>query len=198
MAALAPSRVRFAPSPTGRLHLGGGRTALYDFLIARQSGGQFILRLEDTDTRRYVPGAEQEIIDGLHWLGMDWDEGFDIGGPYGPYRQSQRRDQYALYTRQLIEGGHAYPCFCTPERLEKMRQDAEQTCAELGLAYRIKMLCTGDLGFGARKTYDIEVWAPGVAEWLEVSSVSNVWDFQARRANIKYRPQECGKTRLVV
>jgi glutamyl-tRNA synthetase len=126
MAALAPVRVRFAPSPTGRLHLGGGRTALYDFLMARQSGGQFILRLEDTDTRRYVPGAEQEIIDGLHWLGLDWDEGFDIGGAYGPYRQSQRRDQYALYTRQLLAGGHAYPCFCSTERLDKLRQEQQQ------------------------------------------------------------------------
>jgi seryl-tRNA synthetase len=91
--------------------------------------------------------------------------------------------------------------FCRPEesdtRLEKMRQDAEQTCAELGLAYRVKTLCTGDLGFHARFTYDIEVWAPGCQEWLEVSSVSTVGDFQGRRANIKYRPTEGGKARLV-
>ncbi len=105
-----------------------------------------------------------------------------------------------------IKRGHQFDkvemyIFCKPEEsereLEKMRQDAEQTCAELGLSYRVKLLCTGDLGFCARKTYDIEVWAPGVGEWLEVSSVSNVWDFQARRANIKYRPSEGGKTRLV-
>jgi seryl-tRNA synthetase len=105
-----------------------------------------------------------------------------------------------------IKRGHQFDkvemyIFCKPEdsekELDKMRLDAEQTCAELGLTYRIKELCTGDLGFCARKTFDIEVWAPGVAEWLEVSSVSNVWDFQARRANIKYRPAEGGKTRQV-
>jgi len=91
--------------------------------------------------------------------------------------------------------------FCRPEEAEamhlKMQADAEQTCAELELTYRVKQLCTGDLGFGARLTYDLEVWAPGVAEWLEVSSVSNVGDFQARRANIRYRPTEGGKVRLV-
>ena len=84
----SPARVRFAPSPTGRIHLGGARTALYDYLLARQTGGQFILRLEDTDRKRYVPGAEDELIEGLHWLGIDWDEGPDIGGPHAPYRQS--------------------------------------------------------------------------------------------------------------
>ncbi len=126
MTTQSPVRVRFAPSPTGRLHVGGGRTALYNFLMARQTGGQFILRLEDTDTRRYVPGAEEEIAHGLHWLGLEWDEGFDVGGPYGPYRQSQRRDQYQMYERQLIERGHAYYCFCTPDRLEKVRQEQQK------------------------------------------------------------------------
>ena len=117
-----PARVRYAPSPTGRFHIGGARTTLYNFLLARQTGGQFILRLEDTDTRRYVPGSEQEIIDSLHWLGLQWDEGFDIGGPHAPYRQSERKEIYQAYARQLVESGHAYYCFCTPERLEKMRQ----------------------------------------------------------------------------
>jgi len=117
-----PARVRFAPSPTGRLHLGGARTALYDYLLARQTGGQFILRLEDTDQKRFVPGAEEEIVRGLHWLGLDWDEGFDIGGPYAPYRQSERKDLYIDYAGKLIASGHAYPCFCTPERLESVRQ----------------------------------------------------------------------------
>jgi seryl-tRNA synthetase len=105
-----------------------------------------------------------------------------------------------------IKRGHQFDkvemyIYCKPEESdrmhEKMREDAEQTCVELGLTYRVKQLCTGDLGFGARMTYDIEVWAPGVKEWLEVSSVSNVGDFQARRANIKYRPTEGGKLRLV-
>ena len=105
-----------------------------------------------------------------------------------------------------IKRGHQFDkvemyIFCKPEEsdamLEKMRTDAEQTCAALGLPYRVKQLCTGDLGFGARMTYDIEVWSPGLQEWLEVSSVSNDGDFQSRRANIKYRPAEGGKTRLL-
>ena len=118
---LKPARVRFAPSPTGRLHLGGARTALYDYLIAKKTGGQFILRIEDTDRTRYVPTAEQEIIDGLHWLGIEWDEGPDIGGPYGPYRQTERKEIYQKVAEQLVEQGDAYYCFCTPERLEEMR-----------------------------------------------------------------------------
>ena len=106
-----PARVRFAPSPTGRLHLGGARTALYDYLLAAQTGGQFILRIEDTDRKRYVMGAEQEIYDSLHWLGLEWDEGPDKGGPYGPYRQSERKEIYQEYARQLVKSGHAYYCF---------------------------------------------------------------------------------------
>jgi len=105
-------RVRFAPSPTGRTHLGSGRTALYNFLLARQTGGKFILRIEDTDQKRFVPGAEEELIDSLHWLGIWWDEGPDVGGPFGPYRQSERRDIYQKYASQLISEGHAYYCFC--------------------------------------------------------------------------------------
>ncbi len=123
---LTPARVRFAPSPTGRLHIGGGRTALFNYLLARQTGGQFILRLEDTDRKRYQPETEQEIIDGLHWLGIEWDEGFDIGGPYGPYRQTDRKAIYQQYARQLVEGGDAYYCFCTPQRLQELRQTQQK------------------------------------------------------------------------
>jgi len=108
-----PMRVRFAPSPTGRTHLGSGRTALYNYLLARQSGGQFILRIEDTDQKRFVPGAEEELMNSLRWLGLDWDEGPDVGGPYGPYRQTERRELYQKYARQLVETEHAYYCFCT-------------------------------------------------------------------------------------
>ncbi len=118
-----PARVRFAPSPTGRLHLGGARTALYDYLLARQTGGQFILRLEDSDQKRFQPGSEDELKRGLHWLGLDWDEGIDVGGPFGPYRQSERKDIYQEYARWLIEHDHAYYCFCTPERLEQVRKE---------------------------------------------------------------------------
>ncbi len=119
---IRPVRVRMAPSPTGRTHIGSGRTALYNYLLARQTGGQFILRIEDTDRKRYVPGAEEELIYSLHWLGLDWDEGPEVGGPNAPYYQSQRREIYQQYARQLVESGHAYYCFCSPERLEMVRQ----------------------------------------------------------------------------
>ena len=120
---MKPARVRFAPSPTGHMHLGSARTALYDYLLARKTGGQFILRIEDTDQKRYVEGAEQELLDGLHWLGLEWDEGPDKGGEYGPYRQSERKEIYQKYARQLVETGHAFYCFCTPERLKSVREE---------------------------------------------------------------------------
>jgi len=123
MSTLPPVRVRFAPSPTGRTHLGSGRTALYDFLLARQTNGQFILRIEDTDQKRYVPGAEKELIESLHWLGLDWDEGPDVGGLYAPYRQSERREIYLELAHWLVEHGFAYFCFCTPDRLDKVRHE---------------------------------------------------------------------------
>lgn len=128
-----PVRVRFAPSPTGRTHLGSGRTALYNFLLARQTGGQFILRIEDTDQKRFVPGAEEELMESLRWLGLNWDEGPDVGGPHAPYRQSERKEIYQQYANQLIEGGHAYHCFCPPappaqERQKKGKRTARQKC----------------------------------------------------------------------
>ena len=121
-----PARVRVAPSPTGHMHLATARTALYDYLLARQTGGKFVLRIEDTDLRRTVPGSEQEIMDGLRWLGLEYDEGPDVGGPFGPYRQTERRDLYLEHARILVEGGFAYPCFCTAERLEKVRAGQKQ------------------------------------------------------------------------
>jgi len=117
-----PARVRFAPSPTGHMHLGSARTALYDFLIAKQSGGKFIIRIEDTDRKRYVEGAEQELLDGLKWTGLEWDEGPDKGGPYGPYRQSERKEIYLKYAKDLILSGNAFYCFCTAQELEEKRQ----------------------------------------------------------------------------
>lgn len=116
-----PVRVRFAPSPTGRTHLGSARTALFNYLIAKQTGGKFILRLEDTDQKRYVPGAEIELMEGLRWLGLDWDEGPEKGGPHEPYRQSERKEIYKFYAEELIQKGHAFYCFCTPERLQQVR-----------------------------------------------------------------------------
>ncbi len=104
------------------MHLGSARSALYPFLLARRTGGTFILRIEDTDRKRFVPGAEEELIEGLRWLGIEYDEGPDIGGPYGPYRQSERREIYHEHAWKLVERGHAFPCFCSPERLEQVRQ----------------------------------------------------------------------------
>ena len=123
---LTSLRVRFAPSPTGHVHLGSARTALYDYLIAKKTGGQFILRIEDTDRKRLIEGAEDELINGLHWLGIEWDEGPLKGGPYGPYRQSERKEIYQKYARQLIEKGWAYYCFCSPERLKQIREEMQK------------------------------------------------------------------------
>jgi len=121
-------RLRFAPSPTGFQHIGGFRTALFSWLYARHTSGQFILRIEDTDTTRTVEGAVDDLLKGMAWLGMDIDEGPIIGGPFGPYYQTQRQALYEAYAHQLIETGHAYRCYCTPERLDQMRkeQDAQK------------------------------------------------------------------------
>lgn len=118
-------RVRFAPSPTGPLHIGGVRTALYNYLFARQHGGDMILRIEDTDSNRFVPGAEAYIIEALEWLGIKFDEGVGYGGQYGPYRQSERRDVYRVYVRQLLDAGRAYIAFDTPEELEAKRAEVD-------------------------------------------------------------------------
>ncbi len=118
-----PVRVRFAPSPTGPLHIGGVRTALYNYLFARQHGGTMILRIEDTDSRRFVPGAEDYINEALHWLGIEIDEGVREGGPFGPYKQSERRDIYREHVKMLLDCGRAYIAFDTPEELEAKRAE---------------------------------------------------------------------------
>ena len=116
-------RVRFAPSPTGALHIGGVRTALYNYLFAKQNGGDLILRIEDTDSHRFVPGAEDYIIEALTWLGIHFDEGVGFGGNYGPYRQSERREIYKKYVNQLLDFDHAYIAFDTPEELDAKRKE---------------------------------------------------------------------------
>ena len=116
-------RVRFAPSPTGPLHIGGVRTALYNYLFARQHGGDFVFRIEDTDSNRFVPGAEEYIIESFKWLGIKFDEGVGIGGEKGPYRQSERRDIYKKYVKMLLDAGKAYIAFDTPEELETKRNE---------------------------------------------------------------------------
>jgi glutamyl-tRNA synthetase len=118
-------RLRFAPSPTGFMHIGGYRTALFNWLYARHTGGTFILRIEDTDRARTVEGAVDYLIEGLKWLGMDIDEGPQVGGLYGPYFQTQREALYRYYAHQLLASGHAYRCFCTPARLAELRKSQE-------------------------------------------------------------------------
>lgn len=122
----AKVRVRFAPSPTGPLHMGGVRTALFNYLFAKKLGGDFLLRIEDTDQTRYVSGAEDYIIESLKWCGLVPDEGVGFGGEYGPYRQSERKAMYRQYADQLVEGGHAYYAFDTPEELDAFRKEAEE------------------------------------------------------------------------
>ncbi|KPV57061.1 glutamyl-tRNA synthetase [Paenibacillus sp. A3] len=122
---MAEFRVRYAPSPTGHLHIGGARTALFDYLIARKQGGKFIVRFEDTDQTRHVESGVDSQLNGLKWLGVDWDESVDIGGPYGPYRQTERLHLYQPFVDQLLENGGAYRCFCSEADLEKERAEQE-------------------------------------------------------------------------
>lgn len=115
-------RVRIAPSPTGEPHVGTVYIALFNYLFAKKMGGEFILRIEDTDATRSTPEFEEKVLDALKWTGLTWSEGPDVGGPYGPYRQSDRKDMYQPYAQELLDKGHAFRCFCTPERLEQMRE----------------------------------------------------------------------------
>lgn len=141
--ALSSVRVRFAPSPTGPLHIGGVRTALYNFLFARSNGGTMILRIEDTDQNRYVPGAEEYILQSLEWCGIELDESIRNGGPYGPYRQSERKEQYRQYAEHLIDSGSAYYAFDTEDELEAMRnrlKDSESHLLQYGPLTRMGMV----------------------------------------------------------
>ncbi|RMY34446.1 hypothetical protein D0865_14186 [Hortaea werneckii] len=133
-----PARTRFAPSPTGHLHIGGLRTALFSYLLARRTAGQFLLRIEDTDQKRLVPGAEQRLLDDLRWAGVEWDEGPVVGGPHGPYKQSERNDIYQHHARELLDSEAAYRCFCTPQTAGQgtaayVTSGCYQDCASLPL-----------------------------------------------------------------
>ncbi len=142
----APVRVRYAPSPTGLPHVGNIRTAFFNWLFARHTGGKFIVRIEDTDTARTVPGALEGILEGLTWLGIDWDEGPEVGGPFAPYMQSQRLETYQRLAEGLVQHGYAYYCHCSSERLEKMR--AEQTAKKQPPGYD---RCCRDMGLEAAR-----------------------------------------------
>ncbi len=126
MTDLLPARVRVAPSPTGDPHVGTAYMSLFNLAWARRTGGAFVLRIEDTDRARFVADSQRQVFDALAWLGLAWDEGPDVGGPYGPYRQSERLDTYAPYVAQLLADGHAYHCWCSPERLTALRKEQEQ------------------------------------------------------------------------
>ncbi len=141
-------RVRFAPSPTGPLHIGGVRTALYNYLFARQHGGDLVFRIEDTDSTRLVPGAEAYIIEAFQWLGIEFDEGVSFGGNHGPYRQSERRDIYRQYVRQLLDNGKAYIAFDTPEELDAKRKEV----ANFQYDARTRMQMRNSLVLGAEET----------------------------------------------
>ncbi|MBN1429627.1 MAG: glutamate--tRNA ligase [Anaerolineae bacterium] len=139
-----PVRVRFAPSPTGYLHIGNARAALFNWLFARKYKGVFILRVEDTDQKRYVADAEQDCQDSLRWLGLNWDEGPDVGGSYGPYRQSERSELYRQWAGWLLDNGYAYRCNCTPERLAELRAQQEKSGAKRGYDRHCRDLDLGD------------------------------------------------------
>ncbi|MDI6692384.1 MAG: glutamate--tRNA ligase [Anaerosomatales bacterium] len=145
-------RTRFAPAPTGSLHVGGARTALFSWLVARATGGQFVVRLEDTDAARVVPGADAALLEDLRWLGLDWDEGPDVGGPHAPYRQSERVEVYRAVWNRLADAGALYPCYCTPEELEAAREADRArgraprypgTCRNLSSAQRARLEAEG-------------------------------------------------------
>jgi glutamyl-tRNA synthetase len=128
---IPPARLRVAPSPTGDPHVGTAYMSLFNLAYARKTGGAFVLRIEDTDRARYRADSEQQVTETHRWLGLPWDEGPDVGGPYGPYRQSERLETYRPYVEQLVASGHAYHCWCTPERLAELRKEQERTKASV-------------------------------------------------------------------
>ena len=162
----APIRVRIAPSPTGDPHVGTAYIGLINFLYARQHSGKFVLRIEDTDRARFVPTSEQMIFDALHWLGLTWDEGPDCGGPYGPYRQSERTEIYRQHADLLLQSGSAYRCFCTPAELEAVRQ--QQMAAKLPPRYpgTCRNLTESQIAgnIGENKPFTIRMVVPSTGE----------------------------------
>ena len=144
-------RVRFAPSPTGPLHIGGVRTALYNYLFARHHGGKMILRIEDTDSQRFVPGAEEYIIESLRWCGIEIDEGVGYGGPHAPYRQSERREIYLKYAKQLVDAGWAYYAFDTAEELDALRKQYEEQGKTFAYNYEVRTVLPTSLSLSAEE-----------------------------------------------
>ena len=155
-----PVRTRFAPSPTGPLHIGSARSALFGWLFARHHGGQFILRIEDTDQKRFVEGSLELLTDGLKWLGIDWDEGPDIGGAYGLYVQSERLDLYQHWAQWLVEHDKAYPCYCTSERLQQVNKEKQARKEPLGYDRHCRNLTPEERAAQADKPHVIRLKMP--------------------------------------
>ncbi|RMG51000.1 MAG: glutamate--tRNA ligase [Acidobacteria bacterium] len=171
MASANDVRVRFAPSPTGRLHVGNVRTALFNWLFARQRGGRFILRIEDTDLERSRPEYERHIYEDLKWLGLTWDEGPDVGGPYGPYRQSERLQLYREAADRLLQSGRAYRCFCTPEELDAERQRAKAQGLPYVYSGRCRRLTSDEvaLKLNQKKPFTVRFRVePGLITWTDL------------------------------
>ena len=169
-------RVRFAPSPTGPLHIGGVRTALYNYLFARQNGGDMILRIEDTDQTRFVPGAEDYIIEALDWLGIKFDEGVHIGGNYGPYRQSDRKPLYRQYADQLLRDGWAYYAFDRPEALDAKRKEYEAQKKTFQYDCTTRLSMENSLSLSAVSTTASLTWSASNSPktWISPSTTSSV------------------------
>ena len=172
----AQVRVRYAPSPTGQPHIGNIRTALFNWLFARHHGGKFIVRIEDTDQGRLVPGAVDSILDGLQWLDIDWDEGPRVGGPFGPYVQSERLEVYQQLAARLVEQGQAYPCYCTREQLERARQ--EQRSARSGCNCR-------DLSDGEKTRLSADTESPVIRFAMPTVGLTRVHDLV--RGDVEWR-----------
>jgi glutamyl-tRNA synthetase len=173
-------RVRFAPSPTGYLHVGGARTALFNWLYARRLGGTFVLRIEDTDVERSSADMVTGILDGLRWLGLEWDEGPEAGGPHAPYFQSERLDRYHAAAARLVAGGYAYYCYCSPERLREERDKAEQR----GEAWRYDRAC---LALPPERVAELEAIAAPRAIRFKVPGTRTAFD-DAIHGRIEFDP----------
>lgn len=178
-------RVRFAPSPTGRLHIGGARTALFNWLFARQSGGKFILRIEDTDIVRSTKDFSQSVIKDLKWLGLDWDEGPDIGGNYGPYFQSQRIEIYKNYASALLKKRKAYFCYCTLEELEQRKKKIH----EKGMLPKYNCRCR-NLTLGERKEFEREGRSPTIR--FRVSGEGAIYVEDLLRGKVSFETKMLG------
>ena len=166
------TRLRIAPSPTGSMHVGTGRTALFNWLFARHTGGTFIVRIDDTDDVRSEARFEFDILEGLRWLGLDWDEGVEVGGPHGSYRQSDRYSRYAAAAEELVEAGSAYPCFCTPAELDKRRKQAEAEGRPPGYDGRCRLIDPAEAAErragGERAAIRFAISRPGSTEFTDL------------------------------